>query len=222
MSPVYVTPVDVSTVGQLGGSQSSLALSQGVPQDVGNPLDSGEDLTSVNRVFDELTGQMSDVSKSMMSGKIPEDVVKQIKQMAAENTLSRGLGAGSPAGRNLTMRDLGRTSLDLVSAGAQIADTTAKLAETRRQFNIQQTQQWKEYRNSVAQTGLSAAELSERSRQFNVSSALSASELLGKTLASYHDMARLYSQQEGSEANMGKLTTDFAGLMTKLRSTLGW
>ncbi len=55
-----------------------------------------------------------------LHGEIPQDVQDQIQRSSAYQALSGGY-AGSPMARALTARDLGLTSLDLQSRGAQMA-----------------------------------------------------------------------------------------------------
>jgi hypothetical protein len=55
---------------------------------------------------------------SLLRGELPPDLASQIQRNTASKALTGGY-AGSQAARNLTARDLGRTSLDLQQAGAQ-------------------------------------------------------------------------------------------------------
>ena len=70
-----------------------------------------------SEMFDELVGSMAGQAKEMMTGAVPDDVQKQIRQMAAENVIKGGQGMGSQASKFITARDLGLTSLDVMQKG---------------------------------------------------------------------------------------------------------
>src|ERR1051326_6124692 len=65
------------------------------------------------------TSKLLDVADQMLSGYLPPDVISQIERSDAFQSLSGGY-AGSQMGRNLTARDLGLTSLDLMKQGASM------------------------------------------------------------------------------------------------------
>ena len=54
-----------------------------------------------------------------LSGVLPEDVTKAVMRSTAGTAIGRGYGAGSPLGRALTWRDLGRTSEEGIRYGMQ-------------------------------------------------------------------------------------------------------
>jgi hypothetical protein len=62
--------------------------------------------------------QRTQNAMSLLRGELPPDLASQIQRSTASRALTGGY-AGSQAARNLTARDLGRTSLDLQQAGAQ-------------------------------------------------------------------------------------------------------
>jgi len=66
------------------------------------------------------TGKMFEQAGSLLSGEIPQDVQDQIQRSSAYRSLQGGF-AGSPMASALTARDLGRTSLDLITQGSQLA-----------------------------------------------------------------------------------------------------
>lgn len=74
----------------------------------------------LNTMFDTLTGQVSNVTGSLLNGSIPEDVQAQVRQLASENAGIKGLGFGQ-GGRALGVRDLGLTSLQLQQQGLSSA-----------------------------------------------------------------------------------------------------
>lgn len=79
--------------------------------------------------FSDMIKQGMDTSASLMRGEIPQDVQDQIMSESAFKSLMGGYG-GSQMGSALTARDLVRTSLDLMQAGANSAQMWTKLAES--------------------------------------------------------------------------------------------
>jgi len=77
--------------------------------------------------YANMVGQRSENTLDMLKGQIPDDVISQISQQAAE----RGIAGGVPQSPNANaayLRALGLTSLDLMGQGSQqlsqsIADT---------------------------------------------------------------------------------------------------
>ena len=62
--------------------------------------------------------QRTQNAMSLLRGELPPDLASQIQRNTASKALTGGY-AGTQAARNLTARDLGRTSMDLQQAGAQ-------------------------------------------------------------------------------------------------------
>ena len=62
--------------------------------------------------------QRTQNAMSLLRGELPPDLASQIQRNTASKSLTGGY-AGTQAARNLTARDLGRTSMDLQQAGAQ-------------------------------------------------------------------------------------------------------
>lgn len=84
----------------------------------------------LNRAFPqarETFAQMTDVAQSQMRGELPADVKAMIEQYSAEQGVQGGLHGG--IARNRTARDLGRTSLDLVTQGQQSASELFRIAQ---------------------------------------------------------------------------------------------
>jgi len=69
--------------------------------------------------FSEMQKRRVKQATDLLGGGIPEDVQRQIYRSSAGRALQGGY-AGAPAGRNLTARDLGRTSLDMIERGNQM------------------------------------------------------------------------------------------------------
>lgn len=67
--------------------------------------------------YQNLIGRALKNTRSWIRGEVPNDVASFIEDRAAEHATRFGLPAGSAAARAITSRDLGRTSLDLMSQG---------------------------------------------------------------------------------------------------------
>ena len=72
---------------------------------------------------EQISGNISD----WLAGKVPEDVSGVVERSAAGKALAGGYG-GSAMQRNLTARDLGLTSLDLMGKGVSSAESWMKTA----------------------------------------------------------------------------------------------
>ena len=107
---------------------------QGVPYgDLASGINSFMNSQALNTLNSNLpgyanaVGQRAQNTQSMLEGNIPDDVITQLSQGAAE----RGIGGGSPGSPNANaayLRALGLTSLDMMNQGSQqlsqsIADT---------------------------------------------------------------------------------------------------
>lgn len=90
--------------------------------------------TSFGGYYDKIRSQIGKNTTDMISGRIPTDVQNAIQSNAAVRSLYGGYG-GSGLGRNLVARDLGLTSLDLMTRGVDSA--TRWMAATRApQFDV--------------------------------------------------------------------------------------
>ncbi len=68
--------------------------------------------------YQEAQTQRTQNALALLRGELPPDVAAQVQRQSAGRALAGGY-AGSQAARNLTARDLGRTSLALQQAGGQ-------------------------------------------------------------------------------------------------------
>lgn len=85
--------------------------------------------------------QMQTVNQDRLEGKISGDVADMVRMGSAEAALKGGVGADSPAARNLQARDFGMTSMGvqeqgLTTAGqiTQLQQGLTSLAQSRHQF----------------------------------------------------------------------------------------
>lgn len=69
--------------------------------------------------FSEGQAQRTNNALSMLRGELPDDVLAEVQRRSNTRALEGGY-AGTGFGRNLTARDIGRTSLDLTREGADL------------------------------------------------------------------------------------------------------
>lgn len=86
----------------------------------------GFDLKPILQGGEAMTKQMESLATDFMSGNIPQDVQDQLRRQDAFTSLLSGGPGGASA---LTSRDLGLTSLDLISRGAQLAGEAGNSAQ---------------------------------------------------------------------------------------------
>ena len=79
-------------------------------------------IRSVIPNFDQLTGQIGKNTSSQLAGELPADVVSQIYRHSGAVGVANGTGGSQFAG-NLTPRDLGLNSLQLMQQGFQNANS---------------------------------------------------------------------------------------------------
>lgn len=130
--------------------------------------------------YANMVGKRSENTASMLAGQLPQDVIGQIGQQAAE----RGVGSGNPGSPNANaayLRALGLTSLDLQSQGSQqlsqsIADTpTPELFSPASLYvpsylGNQQLQATQAAQRQASQDALRKAQSAAWNNQFNNSS----------------------------------------------------
>jgi hypothetical protein len=68
--------------------------------------------------YQEAQAKRAENALALLRGELPPDVAAQIQRRAASQALEKGF-AGSGAGRNLVLRDLGRGSYDAARLGEQ-------------------------------------------------------------------------------------------------------
>lgn len=70
--------------------------------------------------YDKLLEQQTNLVQAQMRGELPTDVTQAVMRSGAARALGAGLGGGQ-LGRNLTLRDLGLTSMQMQQTGLQNA-----------------------------------------------------------------------------------------------------
>jgi len=88
--------------------------------------------------YEQMVGKTAENIQANLAGQIPEDVQRAIQRSTAARAVSGGF-AGSQFGRNLTARDLGLTSLQLMNQGVQQSNqflANARQNLTAPQFDV--------------------------------------------------------------------------------------
>ena len=139
---------------------------------VNDPADTGRfgaDLPGQNQL-DSAFG----ATESMLAGDIPQDVQDQLAQISAERGIQSGLGSGEAA-RNLTMRDLGRTSLDLQQQGiqnvqglGQVQTQYTQLQESMKEWDDQYAIMMRDDERSSTQLSLMGYEMISQNERFSM------------------------------------------------------
>lgn len=125
-------PVDTKAeIGRaVGANQANLNAIQGLASGV-NKFTQSELLSALKSVIpnlDQINAQASQNISDQLAGKLPQDVVKAIERSTAAQNQAAGV-SGSQFGRNLTSRDLGLNSLQLMQQG--FANATNWLSNVR-------------------------------------------------------------------------------------------
>lgn len=177
----------------------------------------------LDNTFADLVNTQASIAKEFMSGNVPEDVAAQIKRSNLENSLIQGRGIGSQSTRNITARDLGLTSAAFMEKGVALAESTAKLLESRREFDKTYFQRSIELADSLRQTDLTAAELKEKHNQFQAEMNYKLRELVAQTIISGQqivaDYAKIPSEGHGVQPGEG-LGRDIGALVKSLQGLL--
>ena len=88
--------------------------------------------------YESMVGKTAENIQANLEGRIPEDVQRAIARAGASRAISGGV-AGSQFGRNLTARDLGLTSLQMMNQGVQQSNqflANARQNLTAPQFDV--------------------------------------------------------------------------------------
>ena len=88
--------------------------------------------------FSDLQSKIGSQLSQQVSGQIPDDVLQAIQRGGAEKALAGGFG-GSRAATNLTARDLGLKSLDIINNGISSAErwmSSSKALSVPNQFDL--------------------------------------------------------------------------------------
>lgn len=187
---------------------------------------------NLDQAFNELTAKALEVESDYIQGRIPQDVVDQIKSASGEKALAAGLGEGQAA-RNLLARDLGLNSLQLQQTGIQLATNTLAQIEQKREFNAGLQSEIEKFNanyklseqqflTTIRQQDLSEAELKFNVENQNANRALSVNELITNTALAGQEIRLRYAQLQaaGAKVKTSGLTEDIKNIIADLSAIL--
>jgi hypothetical protein len=195
--------------------QNSAALLD--QQGLNQPL-APENGIDLNKTYDDLVKSMSEQGQILTAGKIPDDVQGMVMRAAAEKGLQGGQGAGSQSARNLTARDLGLTSIDLISRGVEISKVAAQLAEAKVEFRKTYGLAVQEHLENVRKGDMTVAQINEDARQFSAKATLAVNQMISDIAQFGMNMQFQYAvtKQEGVPVPAAS-TTDIRNMILDLK-----
>jgi hypothetical protein len=150
----------------------------------------------------DMMAKAGQVTSDMLSGVISPDVEAQVRRISAESAIRGGLGLGSPASRNLTARDLGRTSADLQMQGVEAAKALGE-------FDANWQGQRMSFLQSMRGMDLDAKRMKMEDHQFRKTLDLNRLKLLSDVTSNYYNLAFNYeSKKNASQGNLNSLRGD--------------
>ena len=181
-------------------------------QIVGQKLGALED--SVNR--------LAQANASMLKGEIPADVSASVRRAASESSMAGGLfGAGA---RNLSARDLGKTSLDIKQQGIAneqaIVEARSGIAtayEDIRQFNSTRNSQIAELTINAKKQNLDAIDVERQRIATNISANVEIMKTIGDLVSSQQTVA---ANLAGDDIDTTNTISAFDNIINQLSSKL--
>lgn len=208
-------------------------------QDLGVDMTGVEDLTinsgnlgglDLNTEFDKLISGAADITQSFLKGEIPKEVQDMLISQSGEQALISGIGSGSAA-RNLTARDLGLYSTQLMQTGVSMAQGLAGQLEAKRQYNINTQTAINEFnknysleraklQDQLSQTALDEQQRLDQVNEFNASQVLEQNKLIAQIIEFGQQLQFQYAttKGEGGEVDTTGLQTDVANLTSDIEA----
>lgn len=173
--------------------------------------------------LEDSINRMSEANASLLKGEIPADVSAAVRRAAAESSVTGGIFGSSS--RNLSARDLGRTSLSIQQAGMeneqQIAEskrTAAGAYEQVRQWNKTYDASLRELQIKQQEQNMSAIEIESDRAKFNASQNLRLLEIVANLVSNQQQVAAQLSISDvdpsGSIATFNSLIDSMTGMIS--------
>jgi len=167
--------------------------------------------------------RMSEANASLLKGEIPADMSAAVRRAAAESSVTGGIFGSSS--RNLSARDLGRTSLSIQQAGMeneqQIAEskrTAAGAYEQVRQWNKTYDASLRELQIKQQEQNMSAIEIESDRAKFNASQNSKLLEIVANLVSNQQQVAAQLSISDvdpsGSIATFNSLIDSMKGMIS--------
>lgn len=161
-------------------------------------------------------------ANQLLSGELPDDVSEAVRKATAAGALARGISSGSQLTRNLTAKDLGLTSLDLQSKGAEVLGSVTEFQESRQQYRETYKLSMAELSDTIRNTDLTEAELAEAKYEFKNKMVLALNEQILDLTKFREDLQFNYASTElegDADDAAGPLST-IDSLLDQLDDTL--
>lgn len=183
-------------------SQSRLKSEYGV--DSFSSADAASRETRIN----EDVGKLRAFGDQLLTGEVPADVSEAVRKATAAGALARGIQRDSGLARNMGLRDLGLTSLDLKGRGAETLQAVSQFEESRQQYRKQYGLASAQLAEQIRGTDLSEAQIAQSKYEFKNKMVLALNEqIIG--LASFRE-----------ELQYKYAATDLAGDAAKAKGPL--
>ena len=150
----------------------------------------GQKLSDMSASLDKLTK----ANESMLKGEIPADVSASVRRAASENSIMRGVGG--QAGRALSARDLGTTSVSIKQQGIENEEkihegrtSIAAAFENIRQFNLNRNTALSELAIKAKEQNLSAIDVERQRISTNVNANVNLIGTLATLVAQQQNIA---------------------------------
>lgn len=194
-----------------------------LPEDVKAQTDSlyGGTMDALSKMEDSIN-RMSEANASLLKGEIPADVSSAVRRAAAESSISGGI-FGSSA-RNLSARDLGKTSFDIQQTGFANEqaiqsgyDALGKAKESIREYSLNREATLQELQVKARQINLSGIDL-ERSRiATNIDSNLKILDMMTNMIVNQQSIA---AGAAANDVDPGNIIASIDGWLTKFNEKL--
>jgi hypothetical protein len=190
-------------------------------------LDAGELALKASAEMDkvgESLAQLRGINQDRLAGKIPSDVLSELRKNAAEKAQAMGMGDSSFAGRNLEARDLGLTSMQLQAAGEsqelnlnKMQAGLAEFQQKRSEFSSTFLESSRQFNEKLAveqdRTRLSAMNLKAKRDEFNASQNLKLIGYISDLAASQATVSANLAINDVSDKNIVK---GYKNIMTRI------
>jgi len=194
-----------------------------LPEDVKAQTDSlyGGTMDALSKMEDSIN-RMSEANASLLKGEIPADVSSAVRRAAAESSMAGGV-FGSSA-RNLSARDLGKTSFDIQQTGFANEqaiqsgyDALGKAKESIREYSLNRESTLQELQVKARQVNMSGIDL-ERSRiATNIDSNLKILDMMTNMIVNQQSIA---ASAAANDVDPGNIIASIDGWLTKFNEKL--
>lgn len=197
-------------------SQSRLAKDYGVQ--TFSPEEAAARETQINADV----AQVRSFGQKLLTGELPSDVTEAVRKATAAGAVASGIQRNSSLARNLTARDLGKTSFDLMGMGAQTVQAISQFEEGRQQYRKQYSLASAQLAEQIRGTDLTEAQVGQAKYEFKNKMVLALNEqIIG--LTTFREELQYKYAATDLQGNAGKAKGPLAtvdNLLGQLRNSL--